>query len=172
MKLNKTRVGILSLCGVLALAGFGGALAYVITETQESGTVTTESAIYLDWGSTQNVVNVTNLNATEPQYREVVVEYAKSTSASGTPKVTFALDAETTEGIKVEVSKNVDWGTINLNPSQYEESILTLSSSSTQVVYDIDASSTTYYLKFSYSAANTLSANEISGNLTISLSLE
>lgn len=170
MKLNKTRVGILSLCGILALAGVGGALAYVINQTNATGTINTESAIYLDWG-TQNVVNVTNLNATEPQYREVVVEYAKSTNASGTPKVTFALDAGTTEGIKVEVSKDVDWGTINLNPSQYEESISTLSSSSTQVVYDVVASFTTYYLKFSYSAANALSANEISGNLTISLSL-
>lgn len=29
MKLNKTRVGILSLCGVLALAGVGGAAAYI-----------------------------------------------------------------------------------------------------------------------------------------------
>ena len=82
MKLNKTRVGILSLCGILALAGVGASVAYVMKEANESGSVTTESAIYLDWG-TPSVLAVENLNATEPQYREVVVDYAKSTNASG-----------------------------------------------------------------------------------------
>lgn len=171
MKLNKTRVGILSLCGILALAGVGASVAYVITATQDSGSVTTESAIYLDWGS-QNVLAVTNLNATEPQYREVVVDYAKSTNASGSATVTFDLSDDTTDGIKVEVSDGVEWSTINLNPSAYEEQIETLTNESEAVVYNLgDAKTYTYYLKFSYSSVNTLDANEISGNLTVSLNV-
>lgn len=172
MKLNKTRVGILSLCGILALAGVGASVAYVITEANESGSVTTESAIYLDWGSNQNVLAVTNLNATEPQYREVVVDYAKSTNASGSATVTFDLSDDTTDGIKVEVSDGVEWSTINLNPSAYEEQIETLTNESGEVVYNLgDAKTYTYYLKFSYSSVNTLDANEISGNLTVSLNV-
>ena len=171
MKLNKIRVGILSLCGILALAGVGGALAYVINETQAEGTVTTESAIYLDWG-TPSVLAVENLNATEPQYREVVVEYAKSTSASGNATVTFDLSDNTTDGIKVEVSDGVEWSTINLNPTAYEEQIKTLTNESEAVVYNLnDAKTYTYYLKFSYSSVTTFDANEISGSLTVSLNV-
>ena len=170
MKLNKTRVGILSLCGILALAGVGGALAYVINEANATGTVNTESAIYLDWG-TQNIVNVTNLNATEPQYREVVVEYAKSTNATVTAAtVTFALSDDTTAGIKVEVSQGTSWSDINLNPTEYADQIKTLTSATEPVVYQLgDAATYTYYLKFSYSTAETFDANEIKGSLTVSL---
>lgn len=172
MKLNKTRVGILSLCGILALAGVGASVAYVITEASESGSVTTESAIYLDWGSDQNFLAVTNLNATEPQYREVVVDYAKSTNASGNAAVTFDLSAETTAGVKVEVSDGVDWAVINLNPTAYEEQIKTLTNESEAAVYNLsDAKAYTYYLKFSYSSTTTFDANSISGTLTISLSV-
>lgn len=171
MKLNKTRVGILSLCGILALAGVGGALAYVINETQAEGTVTTESAIYLDWG-TPSVLAVENLNATEPQYREVVVDYAKSTNVSRNATVTFDLSDNTTAGIKVEVSDGVEWSTINLNPTAYEEQIKTLTYESEAAVYNLsDAKAYTYYLKFSYSSTTTFDANSISGTLTISLSV-
>ena len=170
MKLNKTRVGILSLCGILALAGVGGALAYVIADTQASGNVTTESAIYLDWG-TPSVLAVENLNATEPQYREVVVDYAKSASATVTAAtVTFDLSDDTTAGIKVEVSQGTSWSDINLNPAEYADQIKTLTNATEPVVYDLeDATTYTYYLKFSYSMAETFDANKIKGSLTVSL---
>ena len=63
--------------------------------------------------------------------------------------VTFDLSDETTAGIKVEVSDGVDWATINLNPTAYEEQIKTLTYESEAAVYNLsDAKAYTYYLKF------------------------
>lgn len=168
MKLNKTRVGILSLCGVLALAGFGGALAYVMNEASASGTVETDSAIYLGWGQ-EAVANVEGLTTAEPIYREVVVNYDLSASIT-TPNatVTYTLTTEAT-AINVDISVGHSWNEINTDPDGVYD-ITTLNTSSAVKAYTLNATgSFTYYLRFRLAAADTLSTDDISGNLKVSL---
>ena len=91
MKLNKTRVGILSLCGILALAGVGGALAYVFNKATDSKEVTNESAVILSWGA-NTLGDVSNLTPAAPQFQSVTYEASKSTSVdSGFAKLSFTL---------------------------------------------------------------------------------
>lgn len=91
MKLNKTRVGILSLCGVLALAGIGGAVAYIFESATDSKEITNESAVILSWGD-NTLGDVTNLTPAAPQFQSVTYDVSKSTSInSGFAKLSFTL---------------------------------------------------------------------------------
>lgn len=91
MKLNKIRVGILSLCGVLALAGVGGAVAYIFNSATDSREITNESAVILSWGA-NTLGDVSNLTPSAPQFQSVTYEAAKSASVdSGFAKLSFTL---------------------------------------------------------------------------------
>lgn len=168
MKLNKTRVGILSLCGILALAGVGGALAYVINEANATGTVETDSAIYLGWGQ-ETVASVEGLTAAEPIYREVVVNYDLSASISSPNAiVTYTLTTEAT-AINVDISVGHSRNEINTNPDGVYD-ITTLNTSSAVKAYTLsETGSFTYYLRFRLVAADTLNTDDINGKLTVSL---
>lgn len=168
MKLNKTRVGILSLCGILALAGVGASVAYVMKEANATGTVETDSAIYLGWGQ-EAVANVEGLTAAEPIYREVVVNYDLSASIT-TPNatVTYTLTTETT-AINVDISVGHSWNEINTVP-EGDYDITTLNTSLNAKVYTLNKTgSFTYYLRFRLATADALNTDDINGTLKISL---
>ena len=168
MKLNKTRVGILSLCGILALAGVGASVAYVMKEANATGTVETDSAIYLGWGQ-ETVANVEGLTAAEPIYREVVVNYDLSASiTTRNATVTYTLTTETT-AINVDISVGHSWNEINTVP-EGDYDITTLNTSSTVKTYTLsETGSFTYYLRFRLAAADSLNTDDINGKLTVSL---
>lgn len=172
MKLSKLKLGILSLCGVLALAGVGASLAYVITPKSDSGNVSTDPMIYVDWTEQSATINnVSNLNATEAQYREVGVKYGKSDNVTQSPQVSFVLTTQTA-GLKVSILEGIKWSDYNKLTAQEQQkhTITDLTSASGTKVYTLNATSVeatqNYSLRFSYSAK----ADEvIEGSLKITL---
>ena len=175
MKLNKKKVAVLALAGLLALGGAGGALAYIITDaSKSSGNITADSAIIMNFGSDSSTtfMNVENLTTTAVQTRTLTVNREKSTSVStGNVNVAFAL---TGKNIKVELDTQA-W---QVTTSDNYKTLIVGSTEATvsdsyQLPVNSETKSQTYYLRFSVNTASTLaeeSENTVTGTLSCTLS--
>lgn len=174
MKLNKKKVAVLGLAGLLALGGAGGALAYIITSASKSSNITADSAIIMNFGSDSSTtfMDVKNLTTTAVQTRTLTVNREKSTSVStGNVNVAFEL---TGKNIKVELDTQT-WQ--EATSTNYKTLIVgsteATASYSYQLPVNSETKSQTYYLRFSVNTASTLaeeSENTVTGTLSCTLS--
>ena len=86
--------GIALLAGLLAcsVAGVATASALIISDAhapQQSGT--TDTVLYLDWGSTEDLSNISNLTPDAPAYRTVSVAAPQKSATAPDGKFTAAL---------------------------------------------------------------------------------
>ena len=172
MKLNKTRVGILSLCGVLALAGVGASVAYVFNAAKVNESVTNDSAIVLDWGS-NSLSDIADLTPAAPQFQSVTYQVSKSAGVtSGFAKMTFTLAKDETATGDFEVYVGTQTFEAAQMPSEETYKLLQTSSDTKTCTYlaDItDEEPTVLYLKY---VALGETAVSYKGTLTVSLAYE
>lgn len=169
MKLNKKKVAVLGLAGLLALGGAGGALAYIITGATQSGTREADSALYATFDGGTAVANVENLTPSTPQYLEVKAVWSHSAFVPENTyvKATFTLTDTTVGKLSVAIS-NTNWsdsGAFAVKTLTHSDSTYTVDCGSATAA----EKSKTYYLKFMLADGSQVTTTEGS-KLTIVLS--
>ena len=181
MKLNKKKVAVLGLAGLLALGGAGGALAYIIKNDSKTHKVTNESAVMLSWKDNSASLEIETLTPAAPVYKEIGFDISKSNAATGSAIVQIQVKnntpvletGETLGSFKVSVS-NESWSTTIEN----RKSVVLYSSGTgdylNQATYSFpfgSAASKKLYLKFetNYTSDNADVNIVLDGSATASL---
>ena len=188
------------LIGLMALGLVGGVGATLaLTRTDASGSYDgqgTDSAIYLNWGSTEQQTAVTaevkDLNANVAAYRYVVVAPKASTSVKGTVSVVFTLDVEYSDENKTTASTVLTGLTVGVYGAELKTTkdgdneiksieksgdvLATLSMAGTKTYtasFDVDGSTTIetkyYALEFIFDGSS-IGDNTFGGSLAVSQS--
>lgn len=176
MKLNKKKVAVLGLAGLLALGGAGGALAYIIKNgDSKSDSKTTDSAFLVSFG--EESIEGINFSSPDAVYtREITAKWAHSNTATNDVKIDFTLAKGATSGIVVEID-TTPWGASNPNKktllgSSTTEAGTTISyqynSSTNEVIYS--AGQQKFYLRFSIAEAARTTSTTYTGSLTCTVS--
>ena len=163
------KMAILSMAGVLALGGAATAASFIFTGDTKSDTITADNALILKWGTGTNAEGITGLTSSQPQYRELNVDWSASQKLTGPVTMTLTL-TDPTSLLVVEVASE-KWGLdttadVTLSTAEgfsAEETITVVSDVSSSL-----ASNKTFYLKISLkdgSSENTA----LSATLTASL---
>lgn len=175
------KMAVLSMAGVLALGGAATAASFIFNDvTTEAETVAIDSALILNWNSeNSNIGPVESLDNTVAQYRQLALDWSKSSSVnSGTITLTLTL-TDNSQSISVDVATKprgegfVDsdvLGTLTTAGSEVDDSGNYVTSANFEVA-DLStavSSSAIYYLKISVSEAK--NGSNINGNLVASLS--
>ena len=148
MKLNKKKVAVLGLAGLLALGGAGGALAYIINGATQSGSYTADDVLYVNFSGSDTVASITGLTPSTPQYYTLKVNWNGSSLVTGDVKVSFTLTDVTTAGLLSVAIAESDW---KVSASVTALATLTKTSASTELTcgsYSGATKTKSYYLKF------------------------
>lgn len=112
---NKKKTVVVSLL-LASLLGVGAATAFVTGGDKKSTQGTVDQVVYLDWGETKSVDNISDLTDGNPVFRTVsLAAPVKSDGATGYGTPTFKLELiagtgedESLEGVTIKVS-NEEW---------------------------------------------------------------